>query len=280
MASLTRVASRNRRIDVPGEDATEIERVMQGGELQRRLRAAAADRRGARIRPRQMARGDRGRRAGALQRDLRRVEQRQRPAVTRVGEQHRALDGWQAVARAVVREVAVDLDGNVARAARQARRLEVKGAVRDVDLRRHRRCAPAFREQPEAVGDRLDIVAEAHRRAQVLLGQDDELVHGSPSAGVAGRARVLLLPQAGAKGDQHVRRSSSISRRASSRLTPMSRSRITPMSRNNRSSSSASAWRCRLRAIHLRSCRHACPSVAPSAMPSSAGRADVGPNFE
>ena len=39
----------------------------------------------------------------------------------------------------------------------------------------------------------------------------------------------------------------SISRRASSRLTPMSRSRITPMSRNNRSSSSASAWRCRLR---------------------------------
>jgi hypothetical protein len=72
-----------------------------------------------------------------LQRDLRRVEQRQRPAVARVGEQDRALDGRQAVARAVVREVAIDLDGNVARAARQARRLEVKGAVRDVDLRRH-----------------------------------------------------------------------------------------------------------------------------------------------
>ena len=103
-----------------------------------------------------------------LQRDLRRVEQRQRPAVARVGEQHRALDGRQAVARAVVREVAVDLDGNVAGAARQARRLEVKGAVRDVDLRRHRRRAAAFREQPEAVGDRLDVVAEAHRRAQVL----------------------------------------------------------------------------------------------------------------
>jgi hypothetical protein len=42
-------------------------------------------------------------------------------------------------------------------------------AVRDVDLRRHRRCAPAFREQSEAVGDCLDIVAEAHRRAQILL---------------------------------------------------------------------------------------------------------------
>src|SRR5262245_14817563 len=40
-----------------------------------------------------MARGDRGRGAGALQRDLRRVEQRQWPAVARVGEQHGALDG-------------------------------------------------------------------------------------------------------------------------------------------------------------------------------------------
>jgi hypothetical protein len=168
MASLTRVASRNPRIDVPGEDATEIKRVTQRGELQRRLRAAAADRRGACTRSRQMARGHRGRRAGALQRDLRRVEQRQRPAVARVGEQYRALDGRQAVAHAVVGEVAVDLDGDVARSARQARRLEVKGAVRDVDLRRHRRCAPAFGEQPEAVGDRIDVVAEAHRRAQVL----------------------------------------------------------------------------------------------------------------
>jgi len=51
----------------------------------------------------------------------------------------------------------------------------------------------------------------------------------------------------GTKSRTQIRQTSSISRRACSRLTPMSRSRITPMSRNNRSSSSASAWRCRLR---------------------------------
>ena len=107
--------------------------------------------------------------AGALQRDLHRVEERKWSAVARVGEQHRALDGRQTVACAVVREIAVDLHGDVAGTARQAPRLHVEGTVRNIDLCRDRRGAAALREKPKSLGDSLDVVAEAHRRLQVLL---------------------------------------------------------------------------------------------------------------
>ncbi len=104
------------------------------------------------------------------------------------------------MAGAVVAEVAVDLDGDVAAAARQARGLDVEAAVGERDVQRHRRHALSFGEQPKAVGDRLDVVAEAHDRLQVALGEDQEAAHESFAFGSVGwpLARQVAMPPASA----------------------------------------------------------------------------------
>jgi hypothetical protein len=77
-------SGRCRRIVVEDEDPTNVERVAQRGKLNASLLAAAADRCDLRLRPRQIARRHGRCGAGALDRDLDRVEQRERRAAVSV----------------------------------------------------------------------------------------------------------------------------------------------------------------------------------------------------
>ena len=117
---------------------------------------------------RQIARRDRGRSAGALDGDFDRVEQRDRRAGRGVEQQDRALDRRQAMLRAIVREIAVDLERRVSRTDRKPPGLDVESAALGRDVHRRRRDRSAFGLHPEGIRHGVDVFAERHQCRQVL----------------------------------------------------------------------------------------------------------------
>src|SRR6185436_15270499 len=95
----------------------------------------------------------------ALQRDLDRIEDGQRPAVVAIGEDDDALDRGQTVLARVAGKVAVRLDGDVGTPEIEHARLDVKAAARHVESQRRGR-GVALGAGAERVLDDADAVAE------------------------------------------------------------------------------------------------------------------------
>jgi hypothetical protein len=142
------------------------------------LHAGAANRGDSRIAAREVAGRERGGGAGAVDGDLDRIHQRQRPAVGRIGEVDHALHRRQAVGGGIAGIVAVELDRHHRRIARQQRRgLGVVRAARHMEGRGGRGERLAGGRRPKAGFDRVDIVGEIHQAGDLGARQDQH--HGS-----------------------------------------------------------------------------------------------------
>jgi hypothetical protein len=164
-------------IEVPDMHALEFGCRRDRPELDAALHAGAADRRYGRAGAREMAGGQGGGRAGAVDGDLYRIHHRQRSSVGAVGQVDDALHGRQAVGRRIAREVAVDLDGNLGVSAEQCGAFGVERSAGNVQRRSGRGHGLARFGGAERRFDRVDIVAVVHQARDVGAREDQKFGH-------------------------------------------------------------------------------------------------------
>ena len=171
-----------RGVLVDQEHAADVQLMTQGRELNASLCAAAPDGRDLRLRSSEIMCGDCRSGSRALDGDLDRVEQRNRRAGRCVEQKDRALDGRQTARRAVVREIAVDLEGGITGTDRQAPGLDMKAAAVGRDMHRRRKDRAAFGVHAKCRCDGVNVLAERHQRREVPARQDDKWGRGGVHA--------------------------------------------------------------------------------------------------